>query len=202
MVTRVGLPHTLWASLLIFFLSSPAAAQFEGTLRLTTEFGFCTLLDNSPGMRTLQVSHLPNPGTISSRFRIVADPGVTMTYVSETIHVASWLGNTKDGIALCYGSCLGGDNLLVTVNYMSFGTSDNCSHIRIVPHPDAETVDAVRCDAVPVGSFVQDLYVQAVPGDCGCPLLHTFEGRPSALGCTPTPVQTTTWGGIKALYMN
>ena len=200
MIARLRSLHAIFC-LILFAFPSPIAAQTEDALRLTYN-GFCTLLDNSSGTRALYVSHLPNPGTMASRFKIVADPGVTMTYLSETVHVGSALGNTQDGIALCYGSCLGGDNLLVTVNYMTFGTSQNCSRIRIVPHPDAETVDAIRCDNIPIKSFVQDLYVQAVAGDCGCPLLHSFVGGALPFGCTPTPVQTTTWGGIKALYVN
>ena len=202
MVTRLGVLEAARLSLFLLVVSSSAVAQqYEGTLRISNN-GFCTLLDNSPGIRSLQVSHLPNPGTISSRFKLVTDARTTMTYVSEMVHVQSWLGNTQSGITLCYGACLGGDNLLVTVNYMSYGTSENCSKVQIVPHPDATTVDAIRCDQVPVGSFVQDLYVQAVAGDCGCPLVHFFDGSPGSFGCEPTPVLTTTWGGIKAMFAN
>lgn len=177
------------------------AQEFDGTLRLQVD-GFCSVHDNTVGMRTVHVIHFPNPGTTASRFKLVADAGVSMTYVSETNHVGTAMGNTQEGIAVCYGSCLAGADLLVSVSYMAFGTSENCSQIRIVPHPSAETVDAIRCDNTPVGSYVSDLYVTAVLGDCGCPPIHAFQGSPSLFGCQATPTQASSWGAIKALYMN
>ncbi len=177
------------------------AQQFDGTLRLQVD-GFCAMHDNSVGMRTVHVIHLPNPGTVASRFKLVSDPGVTLTYVSETNHVGVTLGNTQDGITVCYGSCLAGADLLVSVSYMAFGTSENCSQIRIVPHPSAETVDAIRCDNTPIGSYISDLYVTAVFGDCGCPPIHSFPGSPESFSCESTPARSTTWGAIKALYAN
>jgi hypothetical protein len=160
------------------------------------------LLDDKVQLRTLRIFHKLNNGMIGSRFKLLADPGVPLTYVSETFHTATASGNTQEGITLCYGSCLGGDLLLVSVDYMAYGTSEGCKQIRLVPHPDAETVDAVRCDLVPVGTYVGDLYLIAAPGGCGCPPEHGFPGVPEFFGCGPTPTRETTWGAIKALYVN
>ena len=174
-------------------------AQVEGAIALIPQFGDCALLDNSPGLRTIQVLHIHTPGAIASRFKLEAGPGMTMTYVSEVHHIPMTVGNTQTGISICYGSC-SLDQLLVTVTYMAFGTSDNCSQIRVVPHPAAYTVEAMRCDRIPVYAVARNLYVQRVPGDCGCPDGQLYPGLPQPFDCGPVPVRATTWGGIKALY--
>jgi hypothetical protein len=203
---RFGAVHAVVVASVLFLHSAtlptlPAAAQYEGTLEIATE-DICYMLDQTAGMRTIYVYHRLNPGAVASRFKVVTDPGVTMTYVSETFHTASAVGNTRDGITLCYGVCRQGEILLVSMSYMAFATSAPCGQIRIVPHPDSETVEAIRCDSVPVGTYIQDLYVVGPGGVCGCPSGHAFQGTPQTFGCAQVPVQPTTWGAIKALYVN
>jgi hypothetical protein len=159
-------------------------------------------MDDGPGVKTLYVLHDFNPGATASRFKIQTGPGATWTYLSEVHHFATTQGNTQDGISICYGRCVGsGDQpLLVTINYMSYGTSSGCSRILVVPHPSAQTVEAIRCDMVPVQTFVGDLVIET-GGGCGCGKdPHTFPGTPQSFDCDPVPVATSTWGGIKALY--
>jgi hypothetical protein len=180
---------------------SPVAGQYLGALELAGD-DICHMPDQSVGVRTVHVYHRLNPGSIASRFRLVVDPAVTMTYMSETVQTPSFAGNTRDGITLCYGSCRLGDVLLVSIEYMALGTSAPCGQIRIVPHPDAETVEAIRCDDGPVATYVQDLYVVGPGGLCGCPSGHAFAGTPQAFTCGPLPVRSKTWGAIKALYLN
>ncbi len=189
------------AYLLASITFGPVFAQpFEGALSVRVADN-CRIFDNNVDIRTISVYHTLNLGAVASRFKVVADPGVTMTYMSETVHTGIATGNTQDGITLCYGFCLVGDGLLVTISYMAFGTSQNCSQIRIVPHPSAETVEAIRCNNEPVGTYVDDLYVAEPVNVCpGCPPAHVFLGSPQTFSCEPVPVRSTTWGSIKALY--
>jgi hypothetical protein len=136
---------------------------------------------------------------IASRFRIEAGPGMTMTYVSEVHSFPMTVGNSQDGMSVCYGTCQGTDFLIATLTYMSYGTADGCSKLRVVPHPLAETVEAVECDGTLVRSHTLDMYVVTGTG-CGCPEFYVFPGAPRSFGCEPLAVQSATWGAIKALY--
>lgn len=197
-----SLSRVLLMPLALMVAATPAFGQYEGVLTIKAE-DICSMFDQTVGMRTIRVIQRLNPGSVASRFKVVIDPGVTMTYVSETYDpTISVVGNARDGITLCYGSCRVGDVLLVSMNYLAFGTSASCSQFRIVPHPDSHTVEAIRCDNEPVGTYVQDLYVVGPGGGCGCPSGHVFLGSPQTFGCGPVPARTTTWGAIKAFYVN
>ncbi len=197
----VNLTFTL-AVVISAIFAWPASA-FEGSITLSGHeyIPVCYLYDNGPGVKTLYVLHRFNTGSIASRFRIQTGPGATLTYLSEVHHFATTQGNTQDGITICYGRCVVGadQELLVTISYMSYGTSSNCSKVLVVPHPSAQTVEAIRCDMVPVATFVGDLFVEGTSG-CGCPGAHGFPGTPQSFDCRPVPAATSTWGGIKALY--
>lgn len=176
-------------------------AQIEGSIRVISDSQEeCTLLDSGPGVRTISVVHAFNAGATASRFRIVPGPGVTMTYLSEVHPFSMTAGNTQSGISVCYGQCAAGDLLLATIDYMAYGTSASCSQILVVPHAAAQTVEAILCDGTPVRTFVQDMFIQRVVGDCGCPEARGIQGTPQVFTCSPVAVETATWGAIKAFY--
>jgi hypothetical protein len=161
----------------------------------------CQLLnDGPPGVRTVYVRHTFNDGATAVRFMVGLSPGVSMTFLSETHPFPMSVGSTQTGLSVCYGECLLDDVVLATVSYMSYATDQNCSKVLILPHPDAETVEVLACDASPVAANVRDLHVLAPNGVCGCPPTHRFPGSPAAFDCRPLPTATTTWGAVKALY--
>lgn len=200
MVDCLGIPIFVMA----MFMSFPARAQVDGTITLFVgEPGLetCVLFDTAPSVRTVHVLHNFNTGTTAVRFKIASTPGMTMTYLSDSSDFAH-TGSTQTGISVCYGSCTVGSQILVSINYMSNGTSSTCSQILVVPHPAAQTVEAIRCNGAPVRTLVEDLWVTGLSGACGgCPTTpHSFPGAAQAFDCTPVPVATTTWGAVKALY--
>jgi hypothetical protein len=142
-----------------------------------------------------------NAGSTSSRFQIVNGPGSTLTFVSETAHFA-FLGNSQEGISLCYGTCAAGDMAILTIQYMSYGTSAPCGQQQIVAHPAADTVEIMNCGLLPERAFVQALYVEGPGGGCGCPEPHLIPGITQEFNCEPVTLSPTTWGAIKALYVN
>lgn len=160
----------------------------------------CSMVDATPGVHSLDVVHMYNIGATAVRFKIESSPGMTMTYLSEDHPFAFTDGNTQDGITICYGSCAVGDQLVATIHYMAYGTSDPCTEILVVPHPDAHTIDMVDCEGTPQAVYAGDIYVQEYQGECGCPDLHAFEGTPRAFACNPLSIRSTTWSSIKALY--
>ncbi len=76
--------------------------------------------------------------------------------------------------------------------------------MRVVPHPDAGTLDTVDCaNRTEHASSTMHLGVRAPGQDCFCNV-HTdpitYPGTPMAFDCRALPVGSTTWGAIKALY--
>jgi hypothetical protein len=192
---------SLVAVVTMVFGVSSATGQTEGLIELSDSPDFsesCVGLD-TPGLTTIYVLH-DSPGATASRFRIQSEPGLTMTYVSEVHYFAQTIGNTQTGITICYGgACLASSQLLVAITYMRYGTSENCSELLLVPHPDAETVEAMNCNLDAVRTLVRN-YSLTTNFSCGCPFVTYFPGEPTAFDCTPLPVEETTWGRIKAFY--
>lgn len=185
-------------------LVTSAAAQLpvqDVIFPAETFAGPCYMFDNQPGILTINVYHALGYG-LASRFRVEADPGATMVYVGETHHFAATLGNSQTGVQICYGECmLPETSPLITINYVTFGTSSNCASIRIVPHPDAEVVEVTGCDGVPKNVFGGAFFINRDIFCYSCEDIATrFDGAPEAFSCEPLPIAATTWGAIKALY--
>jgi hypothetical protein len=202
------MPHRSKLSVISVFLAilllsaSTVLAQTSGTIGIS--FAEITLdgceRTDTPGPQTVFVVHSPPLGATASRFRIQNGPGATLTYVSEVHRFSQTVGNTQTGITICYdGACLIGPELLVTITYMGYGTSGNCSELQVVPHPEAETVEAIGCAFEPVRTYVSNFRLNVGSG-CGCGDTHLFAGTARAFGCSPLPVEESTWGRIKALY--
>lgn len=210
-VASVFTPHSCYARCrgvaLVAVLSvmtvapSPGRAEISGAISVSSiSLGYeCEVLDLAPQVRTFYVLHTLNIGTTASRFKLAAGPGMTMTWMSETHALASTIGDTQNGISVCYGSCTVGDVLIASVTYLAYGTSASCSEIRVLPHPNATTIEAIRCDGVPIRVFGRNLQV-STSGICGCGSAVSFSGTPSNFACEPVAVQASTWGAIKALY--
>jgi hypothetical protein len=160
----------------------------------------CSIVDSSPRMHTIFVSHAFNAGSTASRFRVVNGPGSTLSYISESTPYFSAIGNTQAGISFCYENCLAGTFILATIQYMGYGTSSPCGQQQIIAHPSAETVEIMNCASAVERAYVHDLRVEGPGGICGCLDPHFITGTAQAFDCTPLPVSATTWGAIKSLY--
>jgi hypothetical protein len=180
-------------------LAGIAHAQYTIEASAIDDAYDCQLM-SVPGIRTVYVRESFNFGSTAARFKLGLEPGSTWTYVSETHPFPSTLGNTQTGISVCYGSCLVGNILIASVTYMSYGTDQNCSKVLIQPHPDAETVEIMKCDGNPNAAYSRDLYIETSAGFCGCPDAHLIPGIAKHFGCTPVATENSTWGAIKALY--
>ena len=197
----------IWQTAVIALLAigaraNPPRAQYEGALFLLDEYDACETTDGGVAVRTFQIVHYLG-GARALRFRIEAGDGSTMTYLSESHNFPHTLGNTQDGVTVCYDECREDYTVVLAVNYMSYGTSTvTCSKIRVTPHPNAATVDGTACDGAAIGLYVFDLTVHTPGNACGgCPGdPHVFPGTPQIVNCMPVPVAKTTWGAIKALY--
>jgi len=200
-VIGIAIRRLLLCLAVLFATTCPARAQIESAIVIAGDPGraLCQITDVTPGLHTLYVVHAFNAGMVASRFKVQSGPGCTLTYVSEVHYFPSTIGNTQTGISVCYGQCTTGDQVIASIDYMGLGTSSSCSQMLIVPHPLAETVEAIKCSGVPTRTFVQDMFVGHNSG-CGCPSAHGFAGTAQTFNCLPIAVAASTWGAIKALY--
>lgn len=164
-------------------------------------------IGDTPGLHTVNVFHRFSLGNIASRFKVASDPGMTMTYVSETHPYSNSLGNTQDGLSVCYDECVTGSTVVAVITYMGYGTSTSpCSFIRVVPHPEAETLDAMTCGYEPEIVSATHLEVRRGSGSCNYCISHMdrfyYPGTAEFFNCEALTVKSSTWGAIKALYLD
>ena len=192
-------------SLLALLVLVPTALFASDIALWDNSFPSCSIVD-TPGLHVIQVVHRFSAGAVAVRFRIAADPGMNMTYVSET-HPFLSLGNVQDGLAVCFNECTAGTTVLATVTYMGYGTTvAPCSLIRVVPPAIVSpTPDMMNCDGAPEAATGTHLEVRPV-GSSGCNYCNThmestsYPGQPQFFTCSGVPVEPRTWGMIKSLY--
>jgi hypothetical protein len=152
----------------------------------------CTLQDTAPGPLMMYVIHrIPEGwGNVACRFSVAASPGFGGTYVGETIHAAFWLGTLRDGIDIAYGQCALDAQLVATITFQGHGTSEPCSYLEIVPHPEnwLGAIEVMSC------SF------ETRPAPTLGRLWVNPDGEACSPWCATVPTHETTWGGVKALY--
>jgi hypothetical protein len=152
----------------------------------------CTLQDSTPGPLTAYVIHsIPEGwGNVSCRFSVVVSPGFSGSYVAEMIHAPWWEGTLRDGIEVAYNQCAIGSYLVATITFQGMGTSEPCSYLEIVPHPEnwLGAIEVMSC------SF------ETRPAPTLGRLWVNPDGEACSPWCATVPTHETTWGGVKALY--
>lgn len=184
----------LWA-IVVFLVPSIAAADTVGVYADPDIHDFCSVRD-VPGPRTLYVSHIFTPGSIGSRFRIEYSSGFTGTLLSFSSPFANVSGDPLTGITVTYdGGCYPGSVHILTLNFMLFGTSPNCSWVRTA---DVAVTD---CALSHWAGHWEGTHV-TLGGGASCPNdidheEHVHHCRPYS---PPLPAAASTWGSVKALY--
>jgi hypothetical protein len=160
----------------------------------------CQIYD-SPGVLEIYVMFggAPMDGV---RFKIEATAGMTMTYLSETHHVPVLEGDTQTGITFCLDEPRYPPILLATVRYLADGTSDTCSEILVVPHPESNTIDVTYGDFV--GFTFGKRTIVRLDAWCGMPYCGEaiYYGPPASPYdfCEPVHTQQVSWGEVKSMY--
>lgn len=121
------------------------------------------------------------------------------TYLEEEVHGLLYLGNTQEpefGLSVVWGSCgksgLTGPVHVATIRYQTMGTAPTCCPYPILKapgdlHPEVAGPIIVVCDPLRITGVTVDAVINP---DVGC------------MCAVNLPVQTTTWGGIKAMYVD
>jgi hypothetical protein len=142
----------------------------------------CTLSDGAPVIRNIYVAEHSDEAT-ALRFRVVASPGFTGTWVAETSPFYV-IGTSPVDVSIGFGRCMQGQFLVLTMTYQMFGTS-TCSELSIAAAPGLSQPICIYCSfhELPCSGY-GSLHV-----NCS----GTFE-------CNPLATEPVTWGRVKALY--
>lgn len=151
----------------------------------------CNLEDSVPRIVKVYVIHEDSLGSTGSQFSILASPGFTGEWISDTFRYPVAIGTTQSGVSVGYGDCFEGGFLIATVRYFVYGTTASCAYLEVVPHPvlDPDSIIATDCDMNTASVLGGRLYIN--PHDsCLCGGQQEAQGEPqlppSTLGTPPT----------------
>ena len=119
------------------------------------------------------------PGGVAWWFKLSESPGFTGVWTGDTPHTGGVFGDTRTGIHLVEVSCLASPAHILTVTYQLAGTSSPCATIAVV-EADGAGVRMNSCDSG--GMLAAGSTLTVNPAGC------------------PVPVESTTWGKLKAFY--
>lgn len=201
---------TFFAVALVLALCMPGTTRAQGGfIGITSDpagvncDGFAT-----PGtvLELYVVHQIWTGGSESSAFAVQNSGGVMLLFLSATQPGHVILGNPYDGVSVGYGACKTGTVVVLKLLYFATGNSAPCSQIRIVPNPQFGAV--LSCDCAG-NELVQGAATFILNPDATCPCLAggfaadglSAPGETTGLLCgPPVPVESSTWGAVKALY--
>jgi hypothetical protein len=177
-------------ALILGALAMSAEAQRNDSIDLYSDAAFNSrvALDQVPGTLKVFVVHDPHAASaqaVSAAFRITTSPGFTGVWLADVTPHAFLLGSSPNGVSVVYNfGCfvLTEPTLLLEVTYSVFGTSENCSFLEVASHPDYGVV------------YVQGCELETIAAVGGKLTINPNEG------CASLPVESSTWGRVKALY--
>jgi hypothetical protein len=160
----------------------------------------CNLVDIGTQVHEVFVVITNNTGIDAVEFQILPADGAALTYLGQAIpeYAVGAMGRADTGVAIAMGGCFENGTLtLLTVLYQGLGVSGSCSQLSIGPNPMAsvrngDKIRFITCEAQNAWADPGHLTVNP-DDDCEC------ETDPED---QPSPVASTTWSGIKALYVD
>ena len=187
-------------ALVVVLSAGFAQAQPAGSVDIFSDAAMtdCNInMPAAPGIFSVYVAHT-NFGASALQFA-VDYTGLTnagLMFLSETVTPPFlFIGTAATGISIAYGSCQGGAAMTVLTLSFFYQLVDppDCTYLSILPDPnfvdnEGNAYPAIASVECVTGDFLFPTGGQAiampVPGQCEC----------------NTPVEESTWGGVKALY--
>ena len=146
----------------------------------------CNLLDVAPaGLKQYYVVHVNTTGATASQYRAKLPTCFTgVTYLSDTNMFGVTVGNSQTGVAVAYGMCKVGNVHLQTISVFAMGLTGPCCRWIV--------------DGDPIIGFIKGT-------DCAFATFLPTGGQgiinPNGTCQCSVPTQDTTWGQVKALYV-
>jgi hypothetical protein len=152
-----------------------------------------SVLATPPANNTAYVIHKFNTGTTAAQFKVV-DTSTLFPTTQTTPYLS--IGTWNVDLSLAYGACIIGDHVILTCNFLWFGTPiTGCANtLQLVPAPSSPipgSIAFVDC-AQPSGNLET--------GTGGTLFVGQTSPTCPTGGCDPNATASTTWGGVKALY--
>jgi hypothetical protein len=178
--------RVLLLSFTLLFVAGTAFAQ-AGYIDVHSDAAgtSCELVD-AGSLVQLHYIHSYHNGATASQWKLDLG-GLPWTHLGDTMTFPTVIGTSITGISIGYGSCQAAPTYLGMSNF--FGSAaPACSQIWIVADPASLSgaIEGVDC-AVPAGKTFPGAGAIVVNPDATC-------------GCPGSPVESTTWGSVKALY--
>ncbi|UCG50427.1 MAG: hypothetical protein JSW58_09435 [Candidatus Latescibacterota bacterium] len=165
-----------------------AIAETGGTLGLyvDTEGIECNIPDVVPGLLTINLIHKTD-GAAASQFSLPIPACFTAVFLSGG-DPWGFCPNPIAGCAIGYGQCLSGAIYVIPINFFGYGTTPPCCKYTVMPDPDAPSgeIEVVDCEYNIIYGLGE---VAVINGDGSCPCGYTV------------PAEETTWGQVKALFV-
>ena len=176
----------------ILLVASLASAQ-PGKIQLFSDPGLTSCDFSDDGIVMVYIYHINTNVATASQFMVEQVNLINLTFLGQISPFPNVIGNAMTGIAIAYGSCLGGGTgpiELLTLTFAGAGSSPPCSSLEIVDHPIA----------VPPGLYVTDCLLPTPSLLLGDGSVGIFNTDGSCDCGQPLPAEETSWGKIKALY--
>ena len=146
----------------------------------------CNLLDQGPGLCTFNVVHVLTPGATAVEFAAPQPDCFNATYLADVKALALTIGNSQTGSSVGYGACVASPIWVCGIIYFCQGLTEPCCYYPVVPSPSVPENEILIVDC--------NHEIQYATGGEG---IINSDG---SCRCD-VPVQETTWGAVKALYV-
>jgi hypothetical protein len=173
---------------LVLMLGATTAFAQAGTIGIFKDPGGLNCELTTPaGLIPYYVVHVSTSGATACQYSAPKPACFAAMWLSDTSMFPVTIGNSQTGVSIGYGSCRVAPIHVQTINYFATGTTPHCCHYGVLPDPNA----------VPPGIYMVD---------CDEHLLNP-SGMRSVIHAAPecrcggTPAEETTWGRVKALYV-
>ena len=180
--------RSMLIALSLLVVASMAFAQDPGSIMIFSDAGYtdCNIADAGPALTPIYLVHMYTTAATASQWML--DPGAcnSMVWTGTANAFPTTIGDVFTGVSVAYGGCIGGAPiLLVTVNYFAQGLTAPCCYMQIVADPTTTSglIEVVDCNSNRLFATGGAAIINSTQ-DCFC----------------DSPVNESTWGGIKALY--
>lgn len=183
--------RALFLAILVVFSANLAFAQ-AGAINLFSDPSgtSCDLFPVAGTLFFVYAVHVLAPGVTASQWAapIPACAGPNTIFLSDQAVFPVTLGSSQTGVAIGYGACFGSPLHILTIQTLVLAPIPTCClwHVTGDPNSVSGQIEVVDC----------------------ANQLHVVPNMPSAVinpdglcDCDePLPTESSTWGGIKALY--
>jgi hypothetical protein len=154
----------------------------------------CNVVDAAPGLLNIFVVHTHTTAAAVS-FRAQTPLCMSTTgavWLSDTKPFPVTVGGSQTGVSVAYGTCLSGPIHALSISYFASGTTSLCCAFTVDGDPAQPGGNIIVTDCA---------FVDAI----GVGVTHTVNGDVGICPCTPpsppVPVEESTWGKVKSLYV-